>query len=307
MRTISVSSRSSDCRLFRAALCLGTVLLLTGCIAFRPLGTPSETENADTAVSVPPETTIPAESDPLSETQPAETAESTESADTAAEGEPAQSAEDYFRGSLFVGDSVMEGIARYVRAQRNQKREILADAAFLTDVNGIRVADLVGDTADDRIRYRYKGKDAELSTVLDDRKPTRIILLLGMNDLSCGYTVKETAARYERLIDSLRADYPDTALTVLTVTPKTDSEYLPWYCRNENFGSVLLNELADALKTMCAGKKIDCIDTNAAIRNADGHLPDQYCSDGYVHLNDAGAEILVQAMEAFAEQRGTIE
>lgn len=71
---------------------------------------------------------------------------------------PPAEADSYFENALFLGDSVTESVCRYVRAQRNEGKSVLADARFLTDVSGIRIADLVGDTDEqERIRYQYKG------------------------------------------------------------------------------------------------------------------------------------------------------
>ena len=179
---------------------------------------------------------------------------------------------------------------------------MLSNAKFLTDVSGIRIADLLGETKEDRILYQYKGKAQELSAILADIQPARIFLFLGINDLSYGDTVEETIERYGKLIQLLNRECPGVHLVVMTVTPKTNSQYLPWYCRNKEFGSSLLNSLAAELITFCADNQLDCVDTNAAIRDEKGNLPDAYSNDGYIHVNDAGAAVMVGALMEFALQ-----
>jgi len=277
-------------RALAAGLCC--TLLLTGC--FRE-ATPTHPETTETAVTADLHTFSPIV------TEPPETLTETSAVQTeppAAEIDP----ETYFENSLFIGDSVLEGIAKYVRAQRNRGEKTLSDAKFVTDLSGIRVADLVGDVTDGRILYTYKGKQQELDRIIPDAKPDRIFLMLGMNDLSWGYTVEETVGRYERLLDRLTKDFPDIPLVVMTVTPKIDSQYLPWYCRNPDFGSALLNSLSAELIRLCGEKKIACADVNAAVRDEKGNLPADFCNDGYVHLSDAGAAVLVEALENFAVQ-----
>ncbi len=215
---------------------------------------------------------------------------------------PAADADSYFDGSLFIGDSVLEGISKYVRAQRNKGVKMLSDAKFLTNVTGIRIADLIGESTDETIRYMYKGKEQELTDIVSDIQPKRIFLFLGMNDLSDGASVEETIGRYERLIQLLQKEFPDVHLIVMTVTPKTNSQYLPWYCKNKEFGSPLLNGLSEALITFCTEKQIDYVDTNAAIRDEKGNLPADYSNDGYIHLSDAGAAVLIGALNEFAMQ-----
>lgn len=226
-------------------------------------------------------------------------------ADTAQPESPPADTDSYFENALFLGDSVMESVSRYVRARRGKGESVLADARFLTDVSGIRIADLVGDTdEEDRIRYQYKGKAQELPDILADMQPSRIFLSLGMNDLSFGYSTEDTVARYERLLLLLQEACPDVPLVVLTVTPKTDSQYLPWYCRNKSFGSALLNEFAQAQLAFCAEREVDCVDVNAVLRDESGNLPAAYSNDGYIHLNDDGAALVIGALEDYALREG---
>ncbi|MBE6560286.1 MAG: hypothetical protein E7662_04105 [Ruminococcaceae bacterium] len=296
MKMISASSRSSERKrivCLTLAACL-VATLLSGC--FRE-ATPRDKETDSTERA--PAASAADTSIAVTDTSAAVTAEKTDAAQPEI---PAPDTDSYFANSLFIGDSVMEGISRYVRSQRNKGEKMLADAKFLTDVSGIRIADLVEDTTDDRIRYQYKGKAQELSAILADIKPSRIFLFLGMNDLSFGYTAEDTISRYKRLIGLLQKECPDVHLVVMTVTPKTDSQYLPWYCKNKDFGSPLLNSFAEALMEFCRDNQLDCVDANAAVRDEKGHLPAEYSNDGYIHLNDAGAARLIGALQDFARQ-----
>jgi len=237
----------------------------------------------------------------------ADTTSAPSSADAETAGEaageiPPTDADRYFEGSLFLGDSVMEGISRYVRSQRSKGETVLSDARFLTDVSGIRIADLVGDTEEGRILYQYKGKSQELPDILSDIRPSRIFLFLGMNDLSYGYTAEETIERYGRLIGILQEACPEAHLVVMTVTPKTDSQYLPWYCQNREFGSPLLNSFAQELTEFCEYHSLDFVDANAVLRDESGNLPAEYSNDGYIHLNNEGASLLIGALYDFARQ-----
>lgn len=131
-------------------------------------------------------------------------------------------------------------------------------------------------------------------------QPSRIFLALGINDLSFGYSAEDTVARLERLILLLQETCPNTPLVMLTVTPKTDSQYLPWYCRNKSFGNALLNGFAQAQLSFCEKHELDCVDVNAVLRDKNGNLPTAYSNDGYIHLNDDGAALVIGALEDFA-------
>ena len=49
------------------------------------------------------------------------------------------------------------------------------------------------------------------------------------------------------------------------------------------------------------GEKVS-VDASALLADESGALPEGYCRDGYVHLNNAGAKIVVDALYQFASQ-----
>ena len=209
----------------------------------------------------------------------------------------------YFENNLFVGDSILEGLAQYVRAKRQEGTALLSDAKFLTSIMGIRVADLVGDTAEyERIRYQYRGAVRELSEIVTLAEPKRLFLLIGMNDLAGGASVDDTVARYERLLTQLKQQFPTLQIAVMTPTPKTSSSWLPNYCTNPDFGSPLLREFADRLMALCETMEVPCIDIFAALADETGNLPDNFSRDNYVHINDLGSAVVADALNRFAQE-----
>ena len=209
----------------------------------------------------------------------------------------------YFENNLFVGDSILEGVAQYVRAQRQSGNNLLSDAKFLTSIMGIRVADLVGDTADyERICYQYRGAVRELTEIIAMAEPKRLFLLVGMNDLAGGATVEDTIARYERLLELLQQSFPTLELVVMTPTPKTASTWLPNYCTNPEFGSPLLREFSDRLMALCEDMSVPCVDIFAALADESGNLPDNFSRDNYVHINDLGSAVVADTLNRFAEE-----
>jgi len=228
--------------------------------------------------------------------------ETTETAAETAEAVPADPSL-YFENSLFVGDSILEGLAQYVRAQRQNGAEMLSDAKFLTSIMGIRVADLIGETAEhERIRYQYRGAVHEFSEIISIAKPKRLFLLVGMNDLAGGATVNDTVMRYERLLLHLKTNFPTLEIVVMTPTPKTSSSWLPDYCKNPEFGSPLLRSFADRLLSLCKSLSVPCVDIFTALADESGNLPDHFSRDNYVHINDLGSAVVVDTLNRFAKE-----
>lgn len=211
--------------------------------------------------------------------------------------------DEFFTNSVFVGDSVMEGLAQYVRGQRNNGESTLSNAQFLSSIMGIKVSDMMGDTFDENRKYVYKGQGQALDMILQQMGVERVFIMLGMNDLADGFSIDKTIERYQKMISILKETNPDLDIVIMTITPKTATKWLPNYVANKNFGSPLLNEFADRLKTMCEEDGIKVVDVNAAVRGPDGHLPEEYSRDNYVHINNECSAIVVKTMREFARKQ----
>ena len=268
---------------------------------------PPESAEGAPVVSVTPEPIEPIEPgeqrpepDPEQTAQPAPVPTATpKPAETPVS--PAQ-LEAYFEDAVFIGDSIMEGIRQYV-AKNRAKEPTLGDAVFLTSTMGVSVADLVEGETDGPF-YRYNGQNQPLTEILPQLECRRIFLQLGLNDMAAANpVVAESVEEYSRLIDLLQAAVPEAEIIVITNPPKVASTWLPSYTPNRSFGNKLIAEYVDGLIRMCDDRGIPCVNAHAALLDANGALPDDYCRDGFVHLNDAGSRVVVEELYRFAAER----
>lgn len=205
----------------------------------------------------------------------------------------------YFDRALFVGDSIMEGIRQYVAGERKQQTT-LGEAKFISSITGITLADLTGDN-DPCLYYSYKGEETPLEDIIADMDVDRVFLMLGLNDLSAsGASVDAAISRYDRLIENLTRTFPDLEIIVITNPPKVASAWLPAYVTNKSFGNELIDEFVSALIRMCEEQGVPYVDAHQYLVNENGVLPDEYCRDGYIHLNNVGAKVVVDALYDFA-------
>ena len=274
---------------------LAMTLLLAGCGPDAAESSrPPEPSPAASAASTPP----PSEDTPEPTPVPTPTPEPTPE-------EPSQEIEEggYFDNALFVGDSIMEGIRQYTAAQR-QERDMLGAAQFLTTTMGVSLADLVGDR-DLGVYFSYKGEEKPLEDIVTDIAPRRVFLLLGLNDLASDPepVVEDIVDRYARLIDNLQTARPGMECIIITNPPKVASQWLPDYTANRHFNNELIGQFAAALIQMCQEQGVPYVDAYEALKDERGALPDDFCRDGFIHLNHQGAAVVVQAVEAFAEGR----
>ena len=210
----------------------------------------------------------------------------------------------YFNGALFIGDSILEGVRQYVNAARSGG-EVLGDAKFLSSLEGVALCDLVGDRDWGR-KYTWQGAKTELKDIVDGLEIRRFFLFMGLNDLADGdFTdVDAVVDRCMRLISLLREWKPEAEVLVMTLPPKTASAWLPDYTANRGFGNPLIDEYAAALTAACEERGIPVIDVHSALSGEDGALPEEYCSDGFIHLSRAGREAVVKALYAYAMDKG---
>ena len=211
--------------------------------------------------------------------------------------------EEYFNGTLFIGDSIMEGIRQYVAGNR-KNAAMLGDAKFLTSTMGIAISDLTGKT-DRGIYYSYKGEKTPICDICEDLCPKRVFLMLGLNDLTAAAPITDDIVmQYKELIGMLKSSLPEAEILIISNTPKVSSSWLPSYIDNRNFNNLLIDEFNSKLKNMCENNNIGYIDVNTPLKGADGALPDSYCRDGYVHLNNDGSKIVVDTLYEYALKNG---
>ena len=256
-----------------------------------------QTENPAPELEPSPEPTAQPSPEPLpDEPEPSVSAAPTSPAVSSAQ------LESYFDNTVFIGDSILEGVRLYVAKNRAQE-PTLGNAQFLTSTVGVSVANLLNGEKDGPY-YRYNGTNQYLLQILPQMECKRIFVQLGLNDMAAVDPVVETSVeQYSRLIDLLQMTVPEAEIIVITNPPKVASAWLPDYTPNRSFSNALISEFVNALTQMCETRGIPYVDAHAALRNADGVLPDDYCSDGFVHLNSTGAKEIVAELYRFAAER----
>jgi lysophospholipase L1-like esterase len=194
----------------------------------------------------------------------------------------------------------MEGIRQYV-ARNRKEGSMLGEARFVTTTNGLAIADVVGDW-DRGLMFSYKGVEAPLSDIVSGMEAQRLILLFGLNDLSADQapSVPDIIGRYKRMIAMLREASSGSDIVVLASTPKTAANWLPPYVLNTGFDNELISSYVDGLAAMCQSEGIGYIDIHSALMDESGALPAEYSRDEFVHLNDAGAKIVVDMLYDYA-------
>jgi lysophospholipase L1-like esterase len=240
------------------------------------------------------------ESEPSADDEIARAPDASEPAEIPPPTPTPKNADEYFDNSVLVGDSIIEGIAQYVRSVR-EGGVVLGGAKFLTTTIGIRLADCAGDMGADTVYYSYNGGEKPIEQCIGEMGVTKVFIMLGLNDLAGGYDIPATIDRYSRTIDKITSANGGVEVVVLLNTPKVASAWIPDYTPNKSFSNELIDTFVTELRKLCTDKGVKYVDLNTALKDERGALPDDYCRDGYVHLSNAGSAVVIETLIAFAE------
>lgn len=118
-------------------------------------------------------------------------------------------------------------------------------------------------------------------------KPSKIFILVGINDIARNIPDSVIAGNYEKMIARIRKESPHTKIYFQTLLP-VNNELKP--ARNHfNKDEHILN-VNRLLKILCKREKVECIDLYPHFLSQDNKLEKNYTYDG-LHLNPEGYKI----------------
>ncbi len=117
------------------------------------------------------------------------------------------------------------------------------------------------------------------------RRPAKIFLLIGINDLARGIPVEVILANHARIMARVQQESPNTQLFVQSMLPTQPAfqEY-----RNHQGKGAQIRAVNAGLAQLCVGQKnVHYVDLHKAFADDEGHLDMRYTRDG-LHLTGAG-------------------
>ena len=177
--------------------------------------------------------------------------------------ESAPGAEGAFQNSLFIGNSITDGIARYG----------IIPGATVYAKNGLTVTNALTEP----VVVSGSGR-ISVEQALGSRQFDRIYLMFGMNELGFG-SEKQFVTRYSALIDRLWAMQPSATIYVQSILPVTAERSQ----KDSTFNIPRLQHFNELIRQMCAEKHALFLDAHSALCDETGALPAEYSSDG-IHI-----------------------
>lgn len=164
---------------------------------------------------------------------------------------------------VFIGDSITDGYPL---------DNFYGDLALRTYNRGIS-----GD--------RTSGIYRRLKLSLFDLAPTKIVLMIGINDINLGLTNDEIMINYTSIIDDIKTNLPSADVTCLSVLPM--NSIVEQYGVDLAKATAQIKDLNGRIKTLVEGKGYRYIDLFTHFADENDHLITTYSNDG-LHPNNAG-------------------
>lgn len=184
--------------------------------------------------------------------------------------ETADAGQAYIDKIVFLGDSTTYGLRAY---------KMLAGGKDTTQVWTPKTGTLTLSQAS-FVTIFYPETDEEL-TIADavaKKKPEYLVITLGVNGVAF---MKEDyfKSEYKKIIDSVQTASPDTKIICQSIFPVAKS-----YARLDSINNDLIDAANKWICEIAAECGVKYLDTNSALRDADGWLPEDYHNGDGMHL-----------------------
>lgn len=184
--------------------------------------------------------------------------------------ETADAGQAYIDKIVFLGDSTTYGLRAY---------KMLAGGKDTTQVWTPKTGTLTLSQASfATIVYPETDEELTIADAVAKKKPEYLVITLGVNGVSF---MKEDyfKSEYKKIIESVQTASPDTKIICQSIFPVAKT-----YARLESINNDLIDAANKWICEIAAECGVKYLDTNSALRDADGWLPEDYHNGDGMHL-----------------------
>ena len=198
---------------------------------------------------------------------------------------------DFFKSSLFCGDSVM---SHFYWATTSKDPENFAGSTFLA-VPNYALRHALNEKSD--LHPLYKGECKPIWENMKIIKPTRIFLFFGLNDIGA-VGVDRFMEDYPVLLKKIKETDPEVKVYILSITPmRADFE-------KKSLNNALIDKANDRIQVFCKENGLGYIDVATMLKDKNGALDSKY-SDGKtnVHFQWGTYELWKKVLVQYAKEQ----
>ena len=130
-----------------------------------------------------------------------------------------------------------------------------------------------------------------------DYNPSKVFLLIGINDLRNGKDVSEIVSNTKEIIKLIKENRPYSEIYLESIYPinKTDDDKISDSVRDIEFDNEKIIEVNDLLKDLAKDEKITYVDLYNKLIDDDGNLNISYTKDG-LHISSEGYKFITKEL-----------
>lgn len=118
--------------------------------------------------------------------------------------------------------------------------------------------------------------------------PSKVFLLIGINDLNRGYSSDEILSNMQKIINNIKTHRKYTKIYIESIYPINRNVFEDKdYSFNEDITNDTIKEINDKIKNMCKENNVEYVDVFNNLLDEEGNLKDIYTKEG-LHLSDLG-------------------
>ena len=193
---------------------------------------------------------------------------------------------DFFSKAVFIGNSTSEGLTTYFNSKGKSYLGGPLVAAKVSYTFNSDKAKLNG------YMLKYKGTQMQAKELVKKSGAKYALIMMGTNDL-VGASASSVAKKYKSYIEGIQKENPGVVIYIQSTTPRRGTKNV------KNLSNDKINELNKLMKSYADSKNgVFFIDISTPLKDNDGNMKKEYCSDGYVHLNMKGYKTWVNTVVA---------
>ncbi len=184
---------------------------------------------------------------------------------------------DFFKNSLFIGDSIFTGLSGY---------------GFLDAEN---VAAKIGYTPAAAMNKPFDAKGSITAVEYAKQfQPDRIYLMLGSNTMDSRNDFSVIVSQYHGLVLKLQQECPDSKICVISIPPVTEdsSSAKAGNITNENIRKVnkMIEKMADS-------RQVDYFDLNSFLSDENGFFREEFAEPDGLHFKGIAYKVMLSLLQ----------
>jgi lysophospholipase L1-like esterase len=191
----------------------------------------------------------------------------------------------FLNDAVFVGDSVTLKLKNYATLRRKTNASFLGKAKFLA-AGSMGSGNALNPLSEDSIHPLFNGEKALLEDSAAKMGAKKIYIMLGVNDLAL-YGVEGAAQNLQTLGLRFLKRQPDAVLYIESATPMLKNKQM------KTLNNANLEKYNQKLVEICGKQGWYYLDVASVLRDSDGSLKKEYCSDPDVlglHFTDEACD-----------------